>query len=90
MAIRLLESVRPGAAGLLTGIECSRVRDGSWMYLTYFVTTRIGVETSCSTRKLPDRVVVGLQLYSTRTFHVTLFPRIYKGGQKPLRNITNT
>ena len=25
--------VRPGAAGLLTGIECSRVRDSSWMYL---------------------------------------------------------
>ena len=37
-------SVRPGAAGLLTDIECSRVRDSSWMYLTSFVTTRIGVE----------------------------------------------
>ena len=35
--------VRPGTAGLLTGIECSRVRDSSWMYLTSFVTTRIGV-----------------------------------------------
>ena len=35
--------VRPGAAGLLIGIECSRVRDSSWMYLTSFVTTRIGV-----------------------------------------------
>ena len=78
--------VRPGAAGLLIDIECSRVRDSSWMYLTSFVTTRIGVETSCSTRKLPDRVVVGLQLYSARTFHVTLSPRIYKGGQEPPRN----
>ena len=36
-------SVRPGIAGLLTGIECSRVRDSSWMYLTSFVTTLIGV-----------------------------------------------
>ena len=26
--------VRPGAAGLLIGIESSRVRDSSWMYLT--------------------------------------------------------
>ena len=30
--------VRPGAAGLLIGIEYSRVRDSSWMYLTSFVT----------------------------------------------------
>jgi len=29
--------------GLLTGIECSRVRDSSWMYLISFVTTLIGV-----------------------------------------------
>ena len=36
-------SVRPGAAGLLIGIECSRVRDSSWMYLTSIETTRIGV-----------------------------------------------
>ena len=35
--------VRPGTAGLLTGIECSRVRDSSWMYLISFVTTLIGV-----------------------------------------------
>ena len=38
------DPVRPGAAGLLIGIECSRVRDSSWMYLASFVTTRIGVE----------------------------------------------
>ena len=32
------------AAGLLIGIECSRVRDSSWMYLTSLVTTQITVE----------------------------------------------
>ena len=36
--------VRPGAAGLLIGIECSRVRDSAWMYLISFVTTQIGIE----------------------------------------------
>src|SRR6185436_19082118 len=41
--------------------------------------------TNCSTRKLSDRVVEGLQLYSVRTFHVTLSPRIYKGEQGPPR-----
>ena len=30
-------AVRPRAAGLLIGIECSRVRDSSWMYLTCLV-----------------------------------------------------
>ena len=30
--------------GLLIGIECSRVRDSTWMYLTSLVATRIGVE----------------------------------------------
>ena len=73
-------SVRPGAAGLLTCIECSRVRDSTWMYLISLVTTRIGIELAAVQRKLPDYVVVGLQLYSARTFHVTLFPQIYKGG----------
>jgi hypothetical protein len=54
--------VRPGAVGLLIGIECSRVRDSSWMYLTSLVTTRIGVELAAVQRKLPDCVVVGFQL----------------------------
>ena len=36
--------VRPGAAGLLIGIECSRIRNSSWMYFIYIVTTRIAVE----------------------------------------------
>ena len=35
--------VRPGVAGLLTDVECSRVRDSSWMYFTSFVTTRIDI-----------------------------------------------
>ena len=76
-------SLRPGTTGLLIGIESSRVRDSSWMYHTSLVTTRIGVELAAVQRKLSDCVVVGLQLYSARTFHVTLAPRIYKGGQGP-------
>ena len=35
--------VRPKVAGLIIGIECSRVRDSAWMYLTSFVTTLIGI-----------------------------------------------
>ena len=78
--------VRSGTAGLFIDIEYSRVRNRSWMYLTSFVTTRIGIELDAVQRKLPDCVVVGLQLYSARTFQVTLSPRIYKGGQGPPRN----
>ena len=83
-------AVRPGAAGLLIGIEYSRVRDSSWMYLTSLVTTRIGIELAVVQRKLPDYVVVGLQLYSARTLHVTLSPQIYKGRQGPPPKIINT
>ena len=82
--------VRPGAAGLLIGIECSRVRDNSWMYLTSFIKTRIGVELAAVQRKLPDCVVIGLQLYLAWTFHVTLSLRIYKSEQGPPRKIINT
>ena len=78
--------VRPRTAGLLIDIECSRVRDSSWMYLTPFVTTRIGIELAAVQRKLPDCIVVGLQMYSARIFHVTLSSRIYKGGQGPPPN----
>ena len=85
-SLRFSMPVRHGIAGLLVGIECSRVRDRSWMYLTSLVTTRIGVELATVQKKLPDCVVVGLQLYSAKTFHVTLSPRIYKGGQGPPRN----
>ena len=70
--------------GLLIDIEYSRVRDSSWMYLTSFVTTRIGVELAAVQRKLPDCAVVGLQLYLARTFYVTLSPGIYKGDRDPL------
>ena len=80
------KGVRPGAAGLLIGIICSRVRDSSWMYLSSLVTIRIGVELAAVQKKLSDCVVVGFQLYSARTFHVTLSPRIYKGGQGPPPN----
>ena len=62
------KGVRPGAAGLLIGIICSRVRDSSWMYLTSLVTIRIGVELAAVQKKLSDCVVVELQLYSTMTF----------------------
>ena len=50
-----------------------------------FLTTQIGVELAAVQRKLSDCIVVGLQLYSVRTFHVILSPRIYKGGQGPPR-----
>ena len=82
----IAQPLRPGAAGLLTDIECSSVRDSSWMYLTFFVTTRIGVELATVQMKLSNCVVVEFQPYSARTFHVTLSSRIYKGGQGPPRN----
>ena len=82
-------SLEPQQRTMVTPVVGSnpyRVRDSSWMYLIFLVTTRIGVELVEVRRKLSDRVVVGLQLYSARTFHVTLSPRIYKGGQGPPRN----
>ena len=79
--------VRPGAAGLLIGIEYSRVRDSSWMYLTSLVTTLIGVELAAVQRKLPDCIAVGFQLYSARTFHVTLSPGYIRAGRDPLQTI---
>ena len=38
------EPVRPGAVGLLTGVEYSRVRDSAWVCLISFVTTRTTVK----------------------------------------------
>ena len=56
------------------------------MYLTSLVTTQIGVELAAVQRKLPGCDVVGLQLYSARTFHVTLPPPEYiRAGRDPLR-----
>jgi len=43
--------VRPGVAGLLIGVECSRVRDSSWMYLTSLVNYPNRRRTSCSTKE---------------------------------------
>ena len=83
-------SVRPGVAGLLIGIEYSRVRDTSWMYLTSLVTTRIGIVLAAVQRKLPDCVIVVLQLYSARTFHVTLFPRYIRAGRDRIQTVINT
>ena len=51
---------------------------------------RIGIELAAVQRKLPNCVVVGLQLYSARIFRVTLSPRIYKGGQGPPPNNQST
>ena len=36
--------VRSRAAGLLIGVEYSRVRDSAWIHLTSSVTTQIAVE----------------------------------------------
>ena len=56
------------------------------MYLTSLVTTLIGVELATVQRRLPDCVVVGLQLYSVRTFHVTMSPPGYiRVGRDPLK-----
>ena len=77
--------VRPGVAGLLIGVECSRVRDSMDVpYIFYNYQNRH--RTSCSTRKLPDRIVVGLQLYSSRTFHITLSPRYIRADRDPLED----
>ena len=36
--------VRPGAAGLLTGVECPRVGNSTWIRPASIVSTQIGVE----------------------------------------------
>ena len=77
-------TVRPRAARLLIGIECSRVKDNLWIYLISLVTTRICVELAAVQRKLPNCVIVGLQLYSARTFHVILSPGYIRAGRDPL------
>ena len=60
------------------------------MYLIFLVTTRIAVELAAVQRKLPDRVVVGLQLYSARTFHVTQSPEYIRANRDSLQMIINT
>ena len=56
------------------------------IFVVVLVTTWISVELAAVQRILSDRAVAGLQLYSARTFHVNLSPRIYKGWQIPPRN----
>ena len=60
------------------------------MYLISIVTTRIGVELAVVQRKLLDCVVEGFQLYSARTFHVTLPPGYIRAGGDPPQSIINT
>jgi len=38
-----MDAVRSGAAGLLVGVECSRVRDSTWDVPYYIVTTHTEV-----------------------------------------------
>ena len=54
-------------------------------YLTSLVTTQIGVELAAVQRKLSDCVIVELQLYSARTFHVTLSPGYIRAGRDPFQ-----
>ena len=60
------------------------------MYLISLVTTRIGIELAVVQRKLPDCIVVGLQLYSARTFYVTQSPGYIRAGRDPLQKVINT
>ena len=55
-----VRAIRPRAAGLHIGIECSGVRDSSWMYFTSLIIIRMGVGLAAVQRKLSDCVVVGL------------------------------
>ena len=65
----------------------SRLRDSEWDVPYLFCNYPNRRRTSCSIRKLLDPAEVGLYQYLARTFHVTLSPRIYKGGQGSLQNI---
>ena len=60
------------------------------MYLTSLIITRIGVELAAVQWKQPDRAVVGLQLYSARTFHVTQSPEYIRANRDSLQMIINT
>ena len=55
------------------------------MYLIYLITTRIGIILAAVQKKLSDCIVVGLQLYSARTFHVTLSAGYIRAGRDPLK-----
>ena len=53
-------NVKPGATGLLTGVEYSRVKDSIWHVPYPLVITRLGVELVDIQGKLLDRARVGL------------------------------
>ena len=50
------DCVRPGAAGLFIDIECSGIRDNTWIYLIALVTTRIGVELTAVQENYPTEL----------------------------------
>ena len=53
-------NVKPGATGLLTGVEYSRVKDSIWHVSYPLVITRLGIELVDIQGKLLDRARVGL------------------------------
>jgi len=62
--LRFEPAVRPGAVGLFTGVEYSRVRDIAWMYLTSLETTcivvgRVDVKKTARLRWSRTLVVLG-------------------------------
>ena len=57
---RLDRSVRHGAAGLLTGIEYSRVGSTAWVHAASNCKYSYSSETSLRIWKLPDPLGVGL------------------------------
>ena len=60
MEINKVYNVKPGATGLLTGVEYSRVNDSIWHVPYPLVITRLGVELVDIQGKLLDRARVGL------------------------------
>ena len=52
--------VRPGAAGLLTGMEYSRVEGTAWVHPASNCNYSYSSKTSLRTWKLPDPLEVGL------------------------------
>ena len=60
MEINKVYNVRPGAAGLLTGVEYSRVKDSTWHVPYPLVITRLGIELVDIQGKLFDSARVGL------------------------------
>jgi len=65
--------VELGAAGLLIGVECYRIRDGTWPIPYAVITTWVRVELVGIEENYSSSNWVGLlSKYSVRIFHVTL------------------